>query len=174
VREVEDSNAESLAEAKRVLEATRSVFAAQIDTLRGRAMSPIEFRWLEEEVYDRWLEKITSAVDPPGLVSRIREMTDDDLAFIDQLERRHGASPAVRAMRERLEARVEGLAGGPPPTVEGVAQANAELFWRHRAEIEALRLDGYSSLHSALRQGSADRIQVRVGDEDSNTKVVIE
>lgn len=174
VREVEDRNAESLAEAKRVLEATRSVFAAQVDTLRARAMSPTEFRWLEEMVYHHWLEGIDDAVDPPGLISRVRELTAEDLAFLDQLEHNHGTSPAVRAMRERLQAREEGLESSPPPSVEGVAEANAELFWRHRAAIEALRLDGYSSLHSALRQGSADRIQVRVGDEGSNTKVVIE
>ena len=55
----EGQGGDSWEDATVVLEETRRVFRAQVELLREHRMSPAEFRWLEERVYDTWWDDLS-------------------------------------------------------------------------------------------------------------------
>jgi hypothetical protein len=161
VRAVERQG-ESWEGAKDILSDTRDVMRQQIDALRQHRMSPDEFRFLELAVYDGWLDQL-DAHQVPGDTRGLREATDEDLAFVAELAGRHGRSPALTAIEQRLEDRRATLEGLQPPVVDGTPAANAALFWQHRDEIAELDLRTHE-LHTTLRQAEWQGVNVQVGD----------
>ncbi len=157
-KKIERSQQEDLETVGQVLGTVTDVFDAQISTLRELGMSPAEFRWYELEVYDGWLVKMELAeLSSSTLVnaSELREMTSEDLAFVDQLRSRHGSSASLTAVRERLTARLEEVNQPSAPVLDGIAPENSALYWQHRETIAELKLDQHGEMHSRLRQGSS-------------------
>jgi hypothetical protein len=150
--------------AGRVLGSVTDVYEAQIETLRQLSMSPAEFRWLEIQVYDGWLDKVEATeMSGPSLAtaSEAREMALADLEFVDQQSSRHGSSSALTAVRERLAARLAALDNPSAPEIEGVAPENDALFWRHREAIAELKLEEHQEMHRRLREGS-DGVHINI------------
>jgi len=148
-----------------VLAVMTEVFDAQIDVLRQHGMSVAEFRWFEFAVYDNWLEEVEQTELSGAALeyaSEVREMARGDMDFIDQLQRSHGSSAALAAMRDRLSARLEQIDRPSTPVVEGVPPENGELFWAHRETIAELRLDEYNTVHTRLRQGTSAGVNVTI------------
>lgn len=168
---LERNRQEDFETAGEVLDAVTGIFEAQIAILREQGMSPAEFRWLEFTVYDGWLDKVEQAeLSGASLAwfSEIRNLTTEDLAFVDELRRAHGPSPALDAVRQRLRARLDEVDEPAAPTVDGVPAENGELFWRHRETIAELKLDEYGDMHSRLRQGSGAGVTIRIDDEEED------
>ncbi len=157
VREVE-ARGESWAGARDVLAATRDVMRTQIEALRARSMSPEEFRTLERLVYDRWLDAVEGSPRNTG----VAEVTRSDLEFVRELTGRDGSSPALTAVEHRLAERLDTLASGGPPPVDGIAPEVGALLWAHHDEIADLRL-GSHTMHSTLRFPGQGGVQIRVG-----------
>jgi hypothetical protein len=160
------SNPESWEGAKEILAVTRDVVQLQAETLRARAMSPVEFRWLERRVFEQWFEVVQGQsghqVEAGGLV----ETTEDDLEFVRGLEASHGRSRALAEVRQRLEGRLAELTDPACPEVEGYSEADAGLLWERRAVIAELTLERYSTIHSALREPGSGGINVQVQTGD--------
>lgn len=156
-KQIERTQKEDFETVGEVLGTVTDVFDAQTDTLRTLGMSPAEFRWYEFEVYDGWLDKVeTAELSGTALANaiEIRDMTTGDLQFVDQLRSRHGSTPALSAVRERLADRLAGVDNPAAPEFEEIPQENSTLFWRHRETIAQLKLDQHQEMHSRLRQGS--------------------
>jgi len=166
---IERSQQEDFETAGEVLDAVTGTFDAQIAILREEGMSPAEFRWLEFAVYDGWLDKVEQAElggSSLANTSEMRNLTTEDLAFVDGLRQTYGPSPALDAVHERLTARLAQVDAPAAPAVEDVPPANGELFWRHRETIAELKLDEYDDMHSRLRQGSGAGVTIKIdGDK---------
>mgnify|MGYP001827834718 CR=1 FL=1 len=160
VKVVEREHGESWVGAKLVLAETRDTMTGQIAALRDARMSPNEFLWLEEVVYRRWRNHQD---DAENRVRRqvVRELTEEDLEFVTDLEHRHGSSRELEELRSRLDDRLATtLEVGPAPT-PGISPATQELLWRYRDEIDELDLAGFE-LHATLnRQGGTT---ITIGD----------
>jgi hypothetical protein len=167
IRAVEREHRESWAGAKQALTSTRDVITGQIGALRSARMSPAEFRWLEELVYGTWSEALGDDAER-ARQHAIRKLTDQDLEFLAEIERRHGSSPALRAMRARLQERQSAVPDAVPFSVPGLTSATQQLLWQYRDQIVELDLAGFE-LHGTLdRRGGTtiqfDGAQVRVND----------
>jgi hypothetical protein len=147
--------------AKEALTSTRDVISGQISALRSAGMSPAEFRWLEKIVYRRWLAAVGDEGVPIG-TDEVRALTAEDIEFVRELERRHGKSPALDAVKQRLEARLITAGGYQGPAVAGIAPATLALFWKHRQEIARLDLRLYE-LHQVLLTGTGSGIRIEGG-----------
>jgi len=148
-----------------VLGQVTDVFDAQIDALREQGMSPVEFRWYEFEVYDGWLDKVEAAqLSGTALASagEIRELTAGDLEFLEELERRHGRSTALSAMKTHFTDRLALLDEPDAPVLDDVAPENSDLFWRHREAIAGLKLEEHQDLHGRLREGSKGGLKINI------------
>lgn len=161
VVEVVEARGDSWEGARDVLAVTRDVLRAQIDALRSRSMSPSEFRDLERLVYDRWLDEIDAA-DVTAADTSLADVTRADLEFVREQAAREGRTPALEAVERRLETRIDELAAGAPPTVEGIDPEVAALLWAHRDDIAAVRLSAHP-MHSTLQSPGRGGIQVHVG-----------
>jgi hypothetical protein len=163
-RQIGRTGQEDFETAGQVLGQVTDVFEAQIETLRQLSMSPVEFRWLEIQVYDGWLDKV-EATEMSGSslanASEISDMTKEDLDFVDQQRSRHGSSPALTAVRDRLSARLATVDNPSAPEIEGVAPENNTLFWKHREAIAELKLEEHQDMHSRLREGS-DGVHINI------------
>jgi len=156
-KQIERSGQEDFEAAGQALGKLTEVFDAQVDTLRALGMSAVEFRWYEFEVYDGWLDQVEAAeLSGTALAStsEIREMTSEDLQFVDQLRSRHGSSAALTAVRQRLADRLAGVDNPAAPEFDGIALENSMLYWQHREAIAELKLNQYQSMHTRLREGS--------------------
>lgn len=156
IEEVEKTGEESWDTAREVIVATRDVIIAQIESLERNQMSKAEFRWLEQQVYDEWLDRGTAGPAQAQLL----EATQDDLGFLEQLEREIGPGRAVAEMRARLERRLEELRG-PRPEVG----PNDALLETHRERIAALRLDRYREVHENMVRGGSDGVRIEIGGD---------
>jgi hypothetical protein len=168
VEKIEAEQGESLDAAKTVLAETRDVMQAQVEVLETHQMSGPELVWLEDIVYATWLRTLESSADVgarPAQLQRLRELTEQDLAALDELEARYSASALSRAMRQRLEDRLAGLDEARPPEVEGVPEATQQLLWRYRDEIMRLDLGEYRQIHHD-RFRSSSGVKVTVGEEE--------
>jgi len=166
-RVVEQEKGDSWAGAKDIIGVTRDVMTAQIDLLRQHAMSPREFRWLEEQVYDEWLAKTERSQEgglPPMVALRLQETAEEDLRFLEDLENRHGRSRAVEEMQRRLRERLQGMEQPDRIEIPGIPEENQRLFWKHRDEIAALKLE-HHALHAILREPGSGNVTVRVGGD---------
>jgi len=153
---------ESWATAREVLAATSEIMAAQIRDLRAHRMAPAEFRWLEKTVYLDWLDNVDQAT---ASSAKLRQVTEDDLSFVTDLEHTQGRSPALRAIRARLEQRLDSL-GAAEDSASG---PNSDLLEANRERISNLRLSRYSEIHGMLSANRRGRRGVTVGihpDED--------
>ena len=160
VEVVEREHGESWVGAKLVLAATRDTMTGQIVALRDARMSPNEFLWLEELVYQRWRQ---SQVDAESRARRqvVRQLTEEDLEVVSDLERRYGSSLALTAFRGRLDDRLAATEEDGPVSAPGISPGTHELLWRYRDEIDELDLAGYE-LHPMLnRQGGTT---ITIGD----------
>jgi hypothetical protein len=157
--------------AKEVLGVTREVFTAQNTALQSHHMSRAEFRWLEEQVYDGWLDHqaVAAAADADR---RLREVTEEDIGYLRDLRARYGSSRALDELARHLDERLRGL----PPTAQAAPDEgpNDQLLREHHDEIAALRLDEFSDLHTRLRQGHHRGVTVRVGEEQRNGGVELD
>ena len=163
-KQVERSGQEDFQTAGHVLGSVTDVFDAQIDTLRELGMSPTEFRWYEFAVYDGWLDEVELIQATGSSLAHTGEISDmirGDLAFVDQQITRHGSSPALSAVRERLAARLDATDNPPALEIDGVAPENSALFWGHREAIAQLKLDQHNDIHSRLRNGS-DGVHINI------------
>lgn len=158
VATIEREHGESWLGAKQTLTATRDVMTGQIVALRNAGMSPAEFQWLEDLVYQRWRPAQGDAI----LRSRqqvIRHITEEDLDFVAGLERRHGSSPALSELRRRLDQRLAATADAGPVSTAGISPATQELLWQYRDEIDELDLAGHE-LHSILNRSGGAAISI--------------
>jgi hypothetical protein len=160
VETVERQHGESFAGAKPVLAATRDVMTGQIVALRNARMSPSEFQWLEDVVYDRW-QSAQGDADPVARRAVIRQLTEDDLEFVSALERRHGSGAALTQLRDRLEERLATTTAATPVSAAGIAPATQDVLWRHRDVIDQLDLARHE-LHSVLSR--RERTAITIGD----------
>jgi len=171
-KRIERSGEEDFEVAGEVLDKVTDVYGAQVDVLRANGMSPAEFRWYELSVYEKWLTAVeTAEMSNARLAStgEIRGLTEEDLAFVDQLRNRHGSSAALDAIRERLAGRLAGLDDPAIPAVEGVAADNSELYWQYREAIAELALDEHQEMHRRLRiKKSGVNIKINRPDEQEN------
>lgn len=159
VRRVE-RDGDSWQAAKEVLEATSEILTAQIATLRSHEMSQKEFQALEFAVYDDWLRHLPGGVDASA-DGELLDLTRADLRFVRELADRHGSSPALARIEERLQTRQDALTSPGVPRPPDVPEANARLFWTHREVISELDLQN-NELHSVLRRGDFDGVTVDV------------
>lgn len=160
---LETSGDEDWETAKEVLAQVREVAAAQRAALAQHRMPPAEFNWIEDRVYGDWARAIASGPERRTVTEALAAAAREDLALLGELERRRGTSSELRELRSRLEARVAAAEDPSAPTVEGVPEANAALFWAHREAIDELDLERYSDLHDLLRESGS--VQIRVGEE---------
>ena len=163
IRRVDDSNVEDWQTAKEVLGATQDVMVTQVEVLRTHRMSPAEFTWIEDLVYDTWARAIAGTAESDALIDEVRSLTSDDLSVLADVERDHGSSSASRAFRAHLERRLHNLENPDAPAVEGVSDADAALFWNHREEIVELDFSGYGDLHEAI--GGAADVRITIDPE---------
>jgi hypothetical protein len=161
IHQVDEANVEDWKTAKEVLGATQDVMTTQISVLREHRMSPAEFVWIEDKVYGDWADAVASATRTSEVVDEVREVTADDLAFVDELEKRHGRSASTRELRSHFEARLTSLERPAMPVVDGISEADAMLFWSRRVEIAELDFTGYGDLHEAIE--GAGEIDIKVG-----------
>jgi hypothetical protein len=170
VDELEGRHTQSWQEAKDVLAATRDVHRTQRETLREHGMSPTELVWIEDAVLSWWrqVEPQLADEDRPVIVAELRRVSEKDLRFVAELERHHGASPALEAMERHLEERLASLDTSAPPRVAEVPEANQELFWRHRDEIAFIEKLTHNPLHKMIREPGGVQIQI----EDEGRAVV--
>jgi hypothetical protein len=168
VDEISADGDESLDAAKRVLAETRDVMHAQIEILERHQMSGTELIWLEDQVYRAWLDEVESTVDEqrhPVVLRRLREIAEEDLAWLDQLENRQGMTPTTRALRDRIDARLSELTDPSPPVIDGIPAANQELLWRYRDEISRLDLSEHRGIHDERFRGEG-KVRVTVGNQE--------
>ena len=170
-KRVEQNKGDSWQAAKEVLGVTREVFTAQNTALQSHRMSPAEFRWLEEQVYDGWLDRQT-ALTAADADRRLRQATEEDLRYVVELQARHGNSPALEKLARRLDERLRAL----PPAAQAAADEgpNGQLLRLHHDDIAALRLAEFSELHTRLRQGRRHGVTVRLGEEPRNNGVQLD
>ena len=160
---VESSGDEDWKTAKEVLAQVREVAAAQRAALAEHRMPPAEFIWIEDRVYGDWARAVAFSPESRAVTEALAEAAREDLAVLDELDRRHGPSPASRELRRRFQLRAEVAQNPSAPVVEGVPEANASLFWAHREVIDELDLERYSDLHDLLRDSG--NVEIRVGEE---------
>jgi len=161
VERIEEELGESWMGAKEAVTSTRDVISGQISVLRTNRMSPVEFRWLERIIYRRWLPAVGEQGLPIG-TDEVRALAVADIDFVVELERRYGESPALDAVKERLEERLTATGGSGGPAVSGIAPATLALLWQHRDEIARLDLERYE-LHQVLGRGMSSGIQINGG-----------
>jgi hypothetical protein len=160
VKVVEREHGDSWRGAKVVLAETRDTMTGQIAALRDAQMSPSEFLWLEDIVYQRWRNPQDDA-EHRARREVVRELTEEDLNMVSGLERRHGSSPALRELRSRLDDRLAATEDGGPVSVPGISPETQELFWHHREQIDELDLAGYELHHALDRRGGTT---ITIGD----------
>ncbi len=158
-RELTQNGEESLETAKVVLAELRGVFAAQEAALRAHDMSPAEFRWLEEQVYEEWLEPAEARAG----AGRLEQATREDLEFVAELRRQHGETPALAALERRLDGRLKELGAGPPAAETGLPPETVGLLESRRADIAALDLSRYGTVHDRFWQRDGS-FNVQIGD----------
>jgi hypothetical protein len=159
VGHMEGRRQQSWSEAKQALAATRDLHRAQLDILRSRGMSPAELIWLDDVVLAGWwqrLGRLRSGTDPDGSSGSLRRSAEEDLRFVSDLERRHGDSPALEAIRERLRTRLEALGATAMPELPDLPLANQRLFWQQHDRIAEIGDPSRYPLHALLR-GKGDR-----------------
>lgn len=172
-KQIERSGQEDLKTVGQALGTVTDVFDAQINILRGQGMSPAEFGWFEFTVYDGWLDKVEmTELSGTALanVSELRELTTEDLQFVDQLRGRHGSSAALDAIRGRLAERLAAIDEPEAPLIDGIAPENNTLFWRHRETIAELKLDQHKELHGRLRQGTKGGVNIKINRPPKQAK----
>lgn len=158
---VEREHGESWVGAKLILTATRDVMNGQMRALRDARMSPEEFLWLENLVYQHARSRRGGA----ELRTReqvIRELTEEDLEIVAGLERRYGTSPALTEFRSQLDERMAMTETADPASIPGISAATQQLLWEYRDEIDELDLAGYE-LHETLKRGGGTTITVGDG-----------
>jgi hypothetical protein len=158
VETVEQEHGDSWVGAKPVLSATRDVMAGQIVALRNARMSPSEFQWLEDLVYQGWRSAQGDAADQVRQ-EVIRQLTGEDLEAVSGLERRYGSSAALTELRGRLEGRLAATADVAPASAAGISPNTQQLFWRYRDVIDQLDLAGHE-LHSMLSRRGGTTITI--------------
>jgi hypothetical protein len=163
----ESGDTESFDAAKEVLGVLGDGFSTQLEILRRHAMSPAEFTWLDEVVYDEWLTAGSSAADAD---SRLAEATKGDLEVLEDARRRHGDSPGLQAVEERLRQRLDSLTAPRQGDLESIPEATSELLWAHRDQITELVLDR-SSPYLDLLKGGTGEVRVNVSDEGTQVDV---
>lgn len=154
VDRMEGRRQQSWSEAKQALAATRDLHRAQLEILRSRGISPAELIWLDDAVLVGWwqrLGRLGSSPDPITYDAPLQEAAEDDLRFLEELERRHGGSPTLEAMRGRLQERLESLAPATMPELPDLPLENQRLFWRHRERIAEIGDLSRYPLHAMLR-----------------------
>jgi hypothetical protein len=162
-KRVEQHKPDSWQVAKEVLGVTREVFTAQNSALRSHNMSRAEFRWLEEQVYDGWLDRQTVLVAADA-DRRLRQATEDDLRFLGELRARHGGSKALDEIQRRFDERLTGL---PQPAQAAADEGpNDQLLRQHHEDIAILKLDAFAELHARLRKEGHRGVTVRIGEEE--------
>jgi hypothetical protein len=160
VEVVEREHGESWRGAKLILAETRDTMTGQIALLRDAQMSPSEFLWLEEIVYQRW-RKPQDDAEHRAQREVVRDVTEEDVDIVADLERRHGSSPALRELRSRLDDRLDATEDDGPVSVPGISPATQELLWRYREQIDELDLAGYELHHTLDRRGGTT---ITIGD----------
>lgn len=140
-----DGSPQNWREARRGMDAVFGSVARLGELLRQHRMPRSEFHWLERRVYDEWYSRSGRDLGD----DRLRQTTREDVAFVADLIRRHGRSPALTELGARLEQRLADLA--PPPG--SIPDPNHELLMRYRSEIADLDFSAYADLHHRLRQG---------------------
>ena len=157
-------------EAREALGVVREVFQAQVEGLRRRGMAPAEFRWLEEQVYGRWLSAVTR-LEAADADRRLRRATAEDLALIAELRRRHGGSAALDELEKRLDERARSLAVAEVEPLEELGP-NQALLAARRDEIAELSFERFAELHNRLRRGGSESVSIRIGEEPPEAVVV--
>jgi len=158
-RGLTDEGDEGLETAKTVLAELREVFAVQESALRTHGMSPAEFRWLEETVYETWLEP----GEARAVAGRLEQATREDLEFLAELRRRHGETPVLAALERRLDERLEELGASPPAAETGLPPETVGLLESRRDDIAALDLSRYGTVHDRFWQRDGN-FNVQIGD----------
>ncbi len=146
--------AQSWEEAKAAIGATRDVQRAQLEILRAHGLSPAELLWLDDVVLRGWwrqVEPLLSGRDRPAVAEQLRRTGEDDLAFVGELERQHGGSPALSAIRQRLQQRLAANTPSAMPELPELPMANQRLFWHHHERIAAIGAPSDYPLHELLR-----------------------
>jgi hypothetical protein len=172
-RQIERRGQEDFEAAGAVLDKVSDLYNTQIDVLRANEMSQNEFRWYETSVYDEWLTAVEAAEWSSAQLaaaSEIREMTEADLAFVDELRSRHGTSKALDTVQERLNERMAALDDPPAPELEGVPAGNSELYWRHREAIAELTLAEHDEMHRRLRLEKNPGVNIKINRSKSDEK----
>lgn len=167
VQAIDRKGEESWEDAAEVLGITRELLDLQLTTLREHQMSPSEFKWLDDLVYESWLEALEAAGVQGGAVrTALLEAARGDLDFVRQLEAEDGRSRALARLESRLEERVSELESPRSPEVEGVPEETRDLLWRHREEIEAA---SFAEVRQApIILSEYHDVTVHVGDHDDD------
>jgi hypothetical protein len=169
--EAAEQQGESWQTVTSMLTLTRDVLHAQIDALTRARMSPAEFRALEETVYEGWLDRVDPAADPSSRA--IRELTEQDLAFVGELIERYGRSAPLAAVERRLQGRVaEPAAGMANGSQEGGGDPTHEMLSRHRDDIAALRLRQHP-MHSAILEADSGGIDIHIDNRSDGVNVEV-
>jgi hypothetical protein len=164
VRTVEKEHPDSWQGAKDVLAVTRDVINAQVEVLRHHGMSAVEFRWLEDRVYEEWFDQVKHLVGDtsnPIVAGQMRRNTEEDLAFVGKLEQQYGSSPVIAAMRRRFEQHLVKFDMPERLSLPDIPEENQQLYWRLKERIADLVLEGYE-MHNVYHDVST--ISVRPGD----------
>jgi hypothetical protein len=148
--------------AKEVLAQVREIASAQRGALTGHGMSPDEFNWIEDRVYGVWAKGIVAAEGDQAVADALHDAAREDLATLDDVDRRYGPSRASHELRRRLETRLAATSADKAPSVEGISEDDARLFWAHREDINELDLERYSDLHDLLRESG--NVEIKVGN----------
>lgn len=158
-RELTGNGEESLDTAKVVLAELREVFAVQEAALRAHDMSPAEFRWLEEKVYEEWLEP----GDVRAAAGRLEQATRADLEFVAELRRRYGESSALGEVERRLEERLDAIGAEARAPASDLPPTTVKLLESRHADIAALDLARYGTVHDRFWQRGGS-FSVEIGD----------
>jgi hypothetical protein len=161
-RQLQRTGEEDWAAAKEALAAIREILSAQLDALTSHEMPPAEFIWIEDLVYVTWADKADLVVRANAANRRLKQVTADDLAHLEELEARYGSSRTTRRFAEHLDLRIRALESPQAPSVEGLAVETSALFWAHRDEIERLDFAPYTEMHRAIRGGG---VNVQIEDD---------
>jgi hypothetical protein len=159
-RDLEKGTQEDWSTAMDVLAAVQEVMSLQVETLRTHGMSPAEFVWIEDQIYNTWLPHVADAVRAVAARDALREATTEDLEILAELERQHGTSAASLSFGNHLRQRLAEIGESNAPEVEGIAAEASELFWAHRQELDDLDLGSYSELHTFIRGG--DNVEINI------------
>jgi hypothetical protein len=106
---------------------------------------------------------VSTGSGPKGSVAdALHDAAREDLATLDDVDRRYGPSRASHELRRRLETRLAATSADKAPSVEGISEDDARLFWAHREDINELDLERYSDLHDLLRESG--NVEIKVGN----------